>query len=276
MIGRIYKFTNLVIIYLVLTLVALWFVIPVLGGVVTAFKPPAIALTSPPVWTFTPTLENLHKVLFEEGQVRNLFNSLIVATSSVLLSVVIGTPAAYALARLPMRGAKNVLSWFISLRMLPPVLVALPFFVLAQTFHVYDTQFGLILAYLPLCIPFVIWLMRGYFVDIPRELEESAMVDGCTQFEAMRRVLLPVARPGFIATILLVFILAWNEYFLALILVGGRAATMPVVASTFIMMTRIAWSELFAADLVIVVPVIILILAVQRHLVRGLTFGMVK
>lgn len=251
-------------------------IVPIIAGFVTAFKPGPIQIASPPVWIFEPTLANFHRVLFEKNNIHNLINSVIITVSAVGASLLVGIPAAYSLARLPMQGSRFVLSWIISLRMIPPVVVAVPFFVLFQTLDLYDTHLAVALAYLTFCIPLTVWILRGYFADIPRGLEESAMVDGCTRLQALRRVVLPVVMPGIIATALLVLMFAWNEYLLALILTGRNAQTLPVAAARYITRTRVAWGELFAANTLIAVPVIALAFALQRHLVRGLSFGMIE
>jgi multiple sugar transport system permease protein len=265
-----------VLAYLVVILATGVTVVPILAGFVTAFKPGTIEIASPPVWVFEPTLDNFRRILFEKQNLSNLINSAIVTTLAVSISLLVGVPAAYALGRFHMRGRQQLLSWIISLRMIPPVVVAVPFFILFQSFGLYDSYLSLTLAYLSFCIPMVIWIMRGYFAEIPSQLEESAMVDGCSRLGAMRRVLLPVMVPGIVATALLVVMIAWNEYLLALILTGGSVQTMPVAAARYITRTRVEWGQLFAANMLIAVPVLVLAFALQKQLVRGLTFGMIE
>jgi multiple sugar transport system permease protein len=265
-----------VLAYVIIIIVTGLAIVPIIAGFLTAFKPGPIQMTSPPVWIFEPTLDNFYRILFEKKNYLNLINSLIVTVAAVGISLLVGVPAAYGLARFRMRGGKFLLSWIISLRMIPPVVVAVPFFVMFQAVNLYDSHLSLILAYLTFCIPVTIWIMRGFFAEIPSDLEESAMVDGCTRLEALRRVVLPVIVPGIIATALLVLMIAWNEYLLALILTGRESQTMPVAAARYITRTRVEWGELFAANMLIAVPVIVLAFALQKHLVRGLTFGMIE
>ncbi len=261
--------------YLIITLVSVMILIPILAAFITAFKPGPIQMASPPVWVFQPTLDNFERVLFAKKGLLNLRNSIIVTTLSIGVSLLVGVPAAYSLARLRMRGRKQLLGWIISLRMIPPVVVALPFFVLIDRMGLYDTYLGLSLTYLSFSIPMIIWIMRGYFARTPH-LEESAMVDGCSRLQAVWRVLLPVVMPGLAATALLVAMVAWNEYMLALILTGRNTATLPIGAVTYVTRVRVEWGELFAMNLIIAAPVLLLAATLHRHLVRGLTFGMVE
>ena len=247
--------------------------IPILAGFVTAFKPGLIQIASPPVWLFQPTLDNFERVLFAKKGLLNLRNSIIVTVLSIGVSLLVGVPAAYSLARLRMRGRQQLLGWIISLRMIPPVVVALPFFVLIDRMKLYDSYIGLSLTYLSFSIPMIIWIMRGYFARTPL-LEESAMVDGCSRLQAVVRVLLPVVMPGLAATALLVAMVAWNEYLLALILTGRNTATLPIAAVTYVTRVRVEWGELFAMNLIIAAPVLLLAATLRHHLVRGLTFGL--
>ena len=259
--------------YLIVTLVSIMVLIPILAGFVTAFKPGLIQIASPPVWLFQPTLDNFERVLFAKKGLLNLRNSIIVTVLSIGVSLLVGVPAAYSLARLRMRGRQQLLGWIISLRMIPPVVVALPFFVLIDRMKLYDTYIGLSLTYLSFSIPMIIWIMRGYFARTPL-LEESAMVDGCSRLQAVVRVLLPVVMPGLAATALLVAMVAWNEYLLALILTGRNTATLPIAAVTYVTRVRVEWGELFAMNLIIAAPVLLLAATLRHHLVRGLTFGL--
>lgn len=262
--------------YIVIILFSLISIIPFITGLITAFKPETIQIASPPVWVFEPTLSNYERILFTKGNLYNLMNSFIVTFFNIIISLVVGIPAAYALARFNLKGSGALLSWIISLRMIPPVVVAIPFFSLVQTFNVYDTYIGLTLSYMCFSIPMVIWIMRGFCVEIPKELEESAMMDGCSRLYAIYKIVLPLLLPGIVATTLLVVMVIWNEYLIALILTGREAQTLPVSTARFITRVRIEWGSLFAANSLIVIPILILAISIQKHLVRGLTFGTVK
>lgn len=261
--------------YVALIALALLVLIPIGAGAITAFKPKIIWVSSPPVWLFEPTLENFQYIFTRRDNLVNLRNSLIISSGTVVLALLLGVPAAYALARFRFRGSKGLLQWLISLRMVPPIVVGLPFFVLFRTVGLRDTHLGIMLAYLTFSIPLVIWMMRGYFVELPGALEESAMVEGYTRLGALRRVVLPVVMPGIIATALLTFIFAWNEFFLALMLTGRNTFTLPVTAATYVGRGGAEWGYVFAVNLVIMLPVIILTIILRRQLVKGLAVGLV-
>lgn len=264
-----------IIAYAIFIVLAVLVLVPLLAGALTAFKPQIIWVSSPPTWTFTPTLENFEFVLIQRQNLLHLRNSLIISTGSVAVALLVGVPAAYALARFRFRGSKGLLQWLISLRMIPPIVVALPFYVMFRTFGLRNTHLGLILAYLTFLIPLVIWMMRGYFAEIPSAMEESAMVEGYSRIQALRKVVLPVVMPGIMATALLNFIFAWNEYFLVLILGARDTSTLPLAAATYVGRARVEWGNLFAINLIIMVPVIILTIILRRQLVKGLALGVV-
>lgn len=270
------SYLRIALAYIILTLLVVIALVPVVLGAITAFKPQAIWVASPPVWRFTPTLDNFRYVLGSQGHARNLISSLVVTISSVGIALLVGVPAAYSFARFKFRGSQPLLSWLISLRMIPPIAVGLPFYALFYQLGLRNTYHGLILAYLSFTIPLVIWVMRGYFAELPSAMEESAMVDGCGRLDALRRVVLPLIMPGVVATGLLVFIFTWNEYLLAFILTAQETQTLPVAAATYVGLIRVEWGNLFAVNMVIIIPIIVLATLIQRHLVRGLTFGMLE
>lgn len=261
--------------YILLILLSLFILIPLVAGAITAFKPEGIWISSPPEWIFKPTLENFRVILVEREQAQTLTNSLIIASGAVLIALLIGIPAAYALARFKFRGSSGLMSWLISLRMIPPIVVVLPVYIIYSHVGLQNKHIGLILMDLTFAIPLVIWIMRGYFFEIPSSMEECAMVFGCRRLDALRRVVLPYVLPGIIATALLVFIFCWNEYMMALILSGRDTQTLPVAAATYMTRVRVEWGYLFAMNVIIMTPIIILTAIFQRQLVRGLTFGMV-
>lgn len=272
---RVKRRVSQTVIYIILSLLALLAIIPIIASFITAFKPPVVAVAAPPVWVFQPTIENFRVVLFERDNIQNLLNSAIITFSAVFISLLVGFPAAYALSRFRMKGSKGLMSWIISLRMIPPVVVALPFFVILRTTRMIDTYYGLIIVYLTIGIPLVIWMMRGYLLNVPRAVEESAMVDGCNRLQALWRIIIPMVKTSIIATGLLSFIFMWNDYLMALILTGVNTRTMPVAAAAYITRTNIRWGELFAAEMLIAIPVIIIVIVLRKHLVRGFTFGMI-
>ena len=167
--------------------------------------------------------------------------------------------------------------WILSIRMTPAIAAVIPIFIMLRTVRLLDNQVGLILVYSVLLnLPFVVWMMRGFFEDLPVELEESAMVDGCSRLGAFARIALVLASPGLASTAILTFLFAWNEFVFALILTATSARTMPVAVQLFMRETGILWGQMTSAAVVMMVPVIILTFFIQRYLVRGLTFGAIK
>ncbi len=256
--------------------VVLLAVAPLLWLVSTSLKNRVQAFSMPPAWVFRPTLENYVEVFQRQEFLRFYGNSFFASGVSTLLALVIGVPAAYALARYRFRGRKNLAFWILSTRMAPPVGVILPFYLLWQRFGLLDTRLGLVLIYAVANIGLVVWMMRGFFQDLPRELEESALIDGCTPAGAFYRVALPLARNGIIATGVLAFILSWNEFLFALVLTRDAAKTAPVAITNFVTFDGINWGPLAAAGIVVVLPVFLLALLSQRYIARGLTLGAVK
>lgn len=214
-------------VYVVLVLVCIINVLPYVWVVMTGFMDGATSSASSPQWFFVPTLDAFQYLIFEKGIMKNVLNSMIVALSSTFFSVSIGMFCAYALARYDFVGRDDVSFWVLTNRMMPPVAVLIPIFVIFQTLRLLDTLPGLILLYTAMQLPFVVWMLTGYFRDIPRRYEESAMVDGDTWFQAFRKVTLPLMKPSITATAIFVMILSWNEFAFATFLTSSNAKTMP-------------------------------------------------
>lgn len=261
---------------IVAVLLMIAFLLPVYWMVTTALKTTADTFAVPPVLLFHPTFEHFRAV-FEEGSVaRSLVNSLIVATSATLLSVILGTPAAYALARFDFRGKADLWFWIITNRFISPIVVALPFFLIARDLRILDSHIALILVYLTFGIPLVVWLCVDQFRAVPREVDEAATIDGANLWQIFLRINLPLALPGIIVSAILAFIASWNELLFALVLTRAEARTAPVEAANFMTGFGIRWGPMMATGTLIVLPVSIFALLVSRHLVRGLTMGAIK
>jgi multiple sugar transport system permease protein len=230
----------------------------------------------PPVFTFQPTFEHYREIFTEGVVTKGLRNSLIVASLSTLLALLVGTPAAYAMARFDFRGKASLWFWIISNRFISPIVVALPFFLLARDLALLDSHLVLILTYLTFNIPLVIWLCIDQFRAIPREIDQAAMVDGANQWQALRTVVLPLAIPGLVVAAILCFVFSWNEFLFALVLTRAEAKTAPVEAANFMTGFGVRWGAMMATGTLIVLPVVIFAAIVSRHLVRGLTMGAVK
>jgi multiple sugar transport system permease protein len=261
---------------ILLLLIGIFCVFPFYWMVTTSLKTQVVALSDPPLWRFTPTLANYREVLFEDGVGRSLVNSLIVAVCTTALAVGLGCPAAYALARFEFRGKRDLWFWFITNRFVSPVVLAFPVFLISRELGLRDTHLALILMYLTFTLPIVIWLCTDQFRSIPRELDEAAMLEGCSQARIFWSICLPLAMPGVVVSAILSFIFSWNELLFAYILAPNAAKTAPAMAITFMEGYDVPFGKIMATSTLIVIPVLIFALLASRHLVRGLTMGAVK
>jgi multiple sugar transport system permease protein len=234
----------------------------------------------PPRWfSFTPTLEHYADAFLGRSFGQYLITSAIVAVSSTICALVIGTLAAYGLARfrMPHRLDRKLSLWILSTRMFPPIVTAIPLFLMMRDLHLLNTRASLVILYTGFNLPFVVWMMRGFFLETPRELEEAAMVDGDSRLGALRRVLLPLVAPGLAATAVFCLIISWNEFLYALVLTQTDAAmTLPVGIAGRVTQYEIKWGVMSAAGVVAMLPILIFAMAVQKYLVRGLSLGAVK
>ena len=253
-----------------------FFFFPYFWMVASAFKSPGDVTTYPPVWLFSPTLENLDELIEDMGALAALRNSLIVVGISTCLALIFGSMAAYALARFKIKAKETIALEILMVRMLPPIVSVIPLFLLARKFGLFDTYWILIAVYTLMGLPFVVWVMRVFIQEIPRSVEEAALVDGCTRMQVLFRISLPLMLPGLAATVVIIFMFAWNEYLFATMLTSSAAKTLPVVAANTVKPRGIAWGVASAAGVLMSLPVVVLALIAQRYLVRGLTFGVVK
>ena len=259
-----------------LLIVFLTSVFPFYWMVTTSLKSQADALAVPPVWVFTPTLSHYIDALFEHDVAQSLLNSLIVASSATFLSLLLGTPAAYALARFEFRGKEDLWFWFISNRMVSPVVLAVPFFLIATKLDLVDTHIVLILLYLTFSLPIVVWICTDQFRSIPVELDEAARLDGASPWRIFWRINLPLAMPGIVVSAIFAFIFSWNDLLYALVLTRTDAITSPVAATSYMSGYELPWGEIMATGTLIVLPMVVFALAVSGRLVQGLTMGAVK
>lgn len=266
------------------TLLWAWLLIalvPLLFMFVTSFKPSGIAKSIPPQWIFTPTFEHYTSVLSggsgtSVGFNRLLFNSLAVTFGATLLTVVIAVPAAYALSMRSFRQRRGLSSWILSTYMFPPIVAVIPIFVFAGKLNIVDTYPVLIVPYAAFNLPIAIWIMRSSVLQIPYEIQESAMVDGANRFTLLTRIILPLLVPAIATVAILSAILSWNEFLFALALTRSAAKTSPVGIQEFTGMYGTDWGKLTAAATVIVAPILVMTLILRRRIVSGLTFGAVK
>ena len=260
---------------IVVILLLFWTLYPLAWITLVSFKPKS-AQFSPDWFGFIPTLDNYITFFSNRVLLQSFINSCIVTGLSVVIGLLVGTPSAYALARFDIRNSKQILLFVLLARMTPPVVLVVPFFLLAVKMHISDTYIALVIMGVFLSLPFVIWMMRGFFIEIPASLEESAMIDGCNRGAALWKIVLPLAAPGLAATAVLSSLLVWNEFFFALILSGKHTRTLPVLVNMFVSEKSIDWGTMSAAGLITVLPLILFGLLAQKHLVRGLTMGSIK
>jgi multiple sugar transport system permease protein len=263
-------------VYVILAVLSVTSVMPFLWVVLTAFKDRLTAFSVPPTWFFKPSIESFITLITFRRMHKFLLNSVIISVSATALSIGIGTFGAYALARFRFGGRDDVAFWILTNRMLPPVAIIIPMFMIFQTAHLLDTHIGLIILYTGIQLPFVVWMLRGYFEDIPRALEEAAWVDGDSWFAAFRKITLPLVAPAIGATAIFVMILSWNEYAFALFLTGPNSKTLPPTVVTFMVERSVEWNQLGAACIFIALPILIFVLVVQKYFIHGLTMGMIR
>ncbi len=266
---------GLMVSHLILIGASLVILLPILWVMRTSFANRLIAYKIPPVWFFTPTLEN-YRIIFEKYPFQKYFyNSLLVSAAASLVALALGALAAYSIARFRTGDPILRLS-MLSTQMLPPITLVIPIFLLARLLHLWDSRLGLILAYLSFNLPYTVWILIGFFQSIPVDLEEAAMIDGCSRVQAFWRVTIPVSLPGLLAAGVFNFILNWNEFLFALILTGRETRTLPVAIASLWTQQGVQIGAVSAATFLVILPVIVLTWVIQKSLVRNLTFGSIK
>jgi multiple sugar transport system permease protein len=249
---------------------------PILWAGLISIKHPSDAFMPTLSFDFRPTLQYHWEVWVERGFLRYFFNTAVVSVCTVAISLSCGTMAAYQLSRMPSRRSRQLLLVILGMRMFPHILLAIPFFVIAQGLGMIDTYPALILAFVAINQPFTIWLMRGFFAELPKELFEAAAIDACGPWRTFIRVALPMVRPGLWVAGLFSLLLAYNEFLFSLVLSGPRTRTLPVAISQYGAEDITYWSISAAAAIGITLPIVIVMILLQRHMVRGLAMGAVK
>jgi len=264
-----------ILVFFGLAILLLFFLSPIIWNVLTSFKDRGEYFTYPPVFISSTFSFEYYQHGLAIGGAKGIQDSLIITLSTTAISVILGSLAAYSIARFRI-GGDNFAFWILSIRMLPPVASLLPLFLFFRFLRLLDTYEALILTYSIINLPFVVWLMKGFFEELPKELEEAALVDGCSRLGAFTRIALPLVSPGLVATALFCFMFSWNEFIFALIL--GRSRVVPVTVNIAGMIGghEILWAEISAVATLASVPIILLAFVLQRFLVRGLTLGAVK
>lgn len=261
----------------VMVVVVVIYVLPTFWVISTSFKSEKDAFAIPPKWfLFEPTLENYRIAFIDYNMLPNFKNSVIVAVGSTLLALLLGTPAAYALSRFTFKFRENLMFWFLSTRMAPPIMVALPFFLISRNIGLYDTLSLLIVVNVLTNLAWVVFMMRSFFDEIPIDVDESALIDGTGWFGALTRVIMPLVTPGLAATAIFCLIMAWNEYFFALVLTSVNSKTLPAAITSFLTVHGLLWGPMCAAGTAVMLPILLFTMWMQKHLIRGMTMGAVK
>lgn len=266
----------------VLTLFSIWTMFPILWAVITTFKETGEGYnpTFIPWVQFKPTMRGWHHVFVVSGErtFRTLRNSVVIAFFSSALVLLLGSLAGYSLARFTFRRWKNqsIATWILSNRMFPPVAVIIPYFLIMRTLRLLDNPLSIILAHTIMNLPLGVWLMLDFFRDLPRDLDDAALIDGCSHIGSFFRIALPLAAPGLVAVFVLSFIFSWNEFIFVLVLGFNKAMTMPVSIAGALTTKGLEFWKVAAESLIGVIPVVTLAAIISRFLIRGLTMGAIK
>lgn len=256
-------------------IIALLFIFPIYWLGAMSLKTPEEVYAYPPVWIPSEPHLSAYLSLFRDGDAWSIFNSLIAASVSTLLAMILGTAAAYSIVRFK-TGGDHLSIWIISQRMVPPITIAFPVFMLFTTLKLVDTRLGLIILYTAFNLPYVIWMMRGYIQEVPIELEHSAMVDGLSRWQVLPQVVFPMIKGGLFATAVFTFLFAWNEFLFALVLTRSEVVTYPVQVTGYFGSQSTFWSKIGAMSMLGLIPIAIVVGFMQRFIVRGISMGAVK
>ena len=263
--------------YFALLIITIGFLFPLVWMFLQSIKQPLDTIAYPPKFVFSPTLDNYFDVFSRQGIGRSFFDSFVIALASVGLAIVIGVPAAYSFARFQYRFKDDLAFFLLSTRMMPYIIVLIPFMRIFSKLHLSDTYFSMVSVHILLHLALVVWMMRAFFIAIPKEIEEAAVIDGCTWFSGVTRITLPLVAPGLAATAVISFIFSWNDLMFGYALTSYNIRTIPVrFATEFVGYLEVNWGSVSAAGIVAVTPVLVFMLFVEKYLVKGFTLGMIQ
>jgi len=272
---RLKRKITLILLHIILIIASIVILFPLIWVLRTSFAHRVIAYRIPPKWIFTPTLDNYRTIFQEEPFHLYFINSFIVAFLSTVVCLLIGAPAAFSYSRFR-TGGNALRVGILSTQMLPAITLVIPFFLIYKLIGLYNTRIGLVITYITFNIPFVIWILTGFFQGVPKELEESAMVDGCTRFGSFLRIIVPISLPGMLSAGVFTFVLSWNEFLFALILTGKKSRTLPVAVSGLITQQGTQIGAVSAATMLIIIPMIFLYFGLRSFLIKGMVAGALK
>ena len=263
------------IMYFILAIFLIFVLFPIVWLALSSVKTHYQTLILPPKIVFTPNLDAYKKII-TGGMLKSFKNSLIVAVVDIILALVLSIPAAYSLARFKSKFNENIGFWFLSIRMAPAFGVIVPIYIVIRSLRVLDTIIAVNVAHLLINLPFAIWLLKGYFEELPVEIEESALIDGATRFQALIKVVLPTSMPMVISVAILTFMFSWNEFLFAFVLTSNKGVTVPALVASLAGTMTFDWPLMCAVSIGAMVPAFIFVFVVPRYIVRGLTLGALK
>ena len=271
---RLTRAADAVMFHGTLVVLLVFFLFPLAWMILSSLKTDVqVTAAFPPLWLFWPTLQNYADVFAKNPFFSYMLNSTVIAVMAVSVGLLCGLPAAYTMARYRQSSLGFL---FLMVRILPGIAFLVPLFVIYRRFGLINTTAGIALSHVIIVLPLVIWIMAGFFGDIPRELEEAAQIDGCSRVGTFVKIVLPLSKPGIVAATILSFIASWNNFIFVLILGGKDTITLPMAVYSFVSFEDVNWGGLTAAATVITVPILVLSLIVQRYLAGGLTMGAIK
>ena len=262
--------------YSIIGVYLLFVIFPIIWIALLSLKNEVQAFANPPLFIFKPYFMNYYNLFIEENFGKYLFNSIVVATLSSIICLLIGAPTAFALSRNQNKVNRGILIWVLISRMAPAMTYVIPFFVVFSYFKMIDTYFGLILAYSVLNLPLVVWLMRSFFLELPSETLEAAKIDGASTFQIFRKIAIPLASPGIVSTGIITFVVAWNEFIFALVLTRRHAVTAQIGIGNLQKFEGTEWGQMAAGAIVLILPAMIIAFFISKYFVQGLTSGATK
>ena len=265
-----------IILFIIGLFVVLMFILPIVWQYMGALKPTSQVIALPPVFVFKPSLDNFIDLQREKQAMFNLKNSLIIISIATFINMVLSITAGYALARINIKGGKKIAFLMLVLTMVPTVTLLIPLYDIMTKIGLLGSHAAIIIVYIIFILPFNIWLMKGFFKSIPVEIEEAALIDGCSNMGVLLRIVVPLSKPGIFATIIFSVMMSWGDFVFAGILGSKSSFTLPVIAASIEGKFGSSWGQLAFLVLIITLPMIIFTIFTQKYLVEGLTFGAVK
>ena len=254
----------------------IFFLLPIIWILVISFKPNSEAIQIPPKLIFKPIFDNYITVFSNTTLMKSIINSFIISTSVTALTVICAVTSAYAFTRFQSAGSKGLSTLILITRMIPGIVLGLPLFIIASKIHILDTYFIMIIAVTTFALPFQIWMLFGFFQQIPKSLDEAALIDGCNWYQAFLKIILPAASPGIAATAIMTFLFCWNDLFFAVVLTRSAVKTAPLAVLEYVGFRNFNWAAIMASGVILMIPTLIVGFSFQKYMIKGLTAGAVK